>query len=136
MTTEHPGAPTTNLFDGNQATIAHSDGYHSNGFNISIELPSTYIISRIRVINRWDLWDRIVGFSVYIVNESETEEYCGSFTEGKLEYEFNQEGVGDKVEIRKEGRVGVVNLAGVGDKVEIRKEGRVGELIRQEWEIR
>ena len=113
MTSEHPGFPATNLFDGNQATIAHSDGngYHPNGFNISIELPSPYIISRIRVINRRDLWDRIVGFSVYIVNENETEEYCGSFTEGKLEYVFNQEGVGDKVEIRKEGRVGVVNLA-------------------------
>ena len=114
MTTEDTYYPTTNLFDGNHANFAHSSQRdHPNGFNISIELPSVYKISLIRVINRRKNKERIIGFSVYIVNKNGSEVNCGSFTEAKSEYEFRQEGVGDKVEIRKEKDVGRVNLGEV-----------------------
>ncbi|XP_063681874.1 uncharacterized protein LOC134816811 [Bolinopsis microptera] len=115
MTTEDTLYPATNLFDGKYATIGHSvQRNHPNGFNISIEFPSAYRISLIRVINRQNCCqERIIGFSVYIVNKIGSEVNCGSFTEAKSEYEFRREGVGDKVEIRKEVDVKMVNLGEV-----------------------
>ena len=115
MTTEDPSYPVTNLYDGKYNTFAQNEGVdHPNGFIITIFLPFTTRISMIRIINRDDCCkDRMVGFSVFIVNKDGSEILCGSTTEEEQYYEFFKKGVGDKIEIRKEGIVGTVNLAEV-----------------------
>ena len=50
---------------------------------------------------------------MFIVNKDGLEVSVGTIAEEESYYEFFKEGVGDKIEIRKEGNVGKVNLAEV-----------------------
>ena len=105
------------LFDGNHYTGAHSEMIapkqaksHENGFIVSLKLSYTVAISVIRIVNRIDCCDnRIIGFKVYIINEN-GEVDCGRISEARRKYELRCRGVGNEVQIRKEGRVEVVNL--------------------------
>ena len=106
------------LFDGNYYTCAHSEMIapfqaksHENGFIFSIKLTYTVDISVIRIVNRIDCCDdRTIGFKVYIINEKGGEVDCGTISEARRKYELRCRGVGNEVQIRKEGRVEVVNL--------------------------
>ena len=120
VTTDHPNY----LFDGKYDTAAHSDWiddphevnfkWHENGFIFSLRLTYTAAISVIRIVNRKDCCgDRIIGFKVYIINEKGGEVDCGTISENRRKYELRCRGVGNEVHVRKEGKVGVVNLAEV-----------------------
>ena len=115
LTTDHPAY----LFDGNYDSGAHSEMItdnqaksHQNGFIFSLKLTYTVAISVIRIVNRKDCCqDRIIGFKVYIMNEKGGEVDCGTISESRRKYELRCRGVGNDVQIRKEGMVEVVNLA-------------------------
>ena len=54
----------------------------------------------------------MVGFSVFIKRlRSEAEVNCGELVDQHIEYVIDCEGTGYKVELRKDGEVGIVNLA-------------------------
>ena len=106
------------LSDGNLYDIAHSNPdltSHANGFIISLNLKHITNVKRIKVYNRVDCCqERIIGFSVFIKNQrSESEVNCGKMDDAKLEYLLDCEGTGNVVQLRKEGTVGLVNLAEV-----------------------
>lgn len=117
MTTENLQLyPAIHLFDGNYNNFCHSDSpEHSDGFIVTLNLKLVTRITRIKVFNRVDCCqDRMMGFTVYIIKHtSEGEVSCGEIDEVKLVYEFHCEGVGYKVELRKDGLVNIVNLAEV-----------------------
>ena len=108
-------ADSVKLFDGNSNTIAHSEiRDHEGGFTITLNLKHVARITKIRVYNRVDCCqERILGFKVIIKDHDETEVNCGTIEEENLQYDFVCEGIGYKVELKKEGTVSTVNLAEV-----------------------
>ena len=119
---EIPQAEISNVFmtnsndehevaDGNHYNMA--SGHSTSAFIITLNLKHITNIKRIKVFNRVDCCqERMVGFSVFIKRlRSEGEVNCGELVDQYIEYVIECDGTGYKVELRKEGEVGHVNLA-------------------------
>ena len=116
VTDEHAIRPPTHLYDGDYNTFFHSEiDSYPEGFIITLHLQLSYKISLIRVINRQGCStcepERIIGFQVNIIGEKGEVTNCGTITENRPDYDFWTDGVGTKVELKKEATHHFVNIA-------------------------
>ena len=113
MKNEHVGYPAKNLIDNNYYNFAHtSDAYNTDGIWIRAKLSRLCTVKQIKIYNRnYENQDRIVGLSIYIKRDDTIVTACGTIESEQSVYNIECLGVGNIIELSKEGNVGTQNIA-------------------------